>query len=81
MIVSFEKNGTLKKEEKNPMEIVQIICEKCEKIEGLSEVQANERSTVTIKVPECSHCAYIRGEKEGYEIGWKAGAKWRGRVQ
>lgn len=59
------------------MEIIQVICQKCDKIESLSEVQANERSTVTIRIPECSHCAYKRGESEGYDTGWRAGAKWR----
>lgn len=63
------------------MEIIQVICQKCSKIESLSEVQANERSTVTIRIPECSHCAYKRGESEGYDTGWRAGAKWREHVQ
>jgi hypothetical protein len=75
VIALSEKNGGI------TMEIIQVICQKCNKIESLSEVPVSERSTVTIRIPECSQCAYKRGESEGYDTGWRAGAKWRERIQ
>lgn len=61
-------------------EIIQIICDECCKVKGISELQGDERITVTVRVPQCSDCAFETGYREGYKLGYSEGylAKERG---
>lgn len=61
-------------------QIVQIHCEKCNKLANVGEVLMEEASTVTMRVLECSHCAFESGQRKGYKLGYSEGylAKERG---
>ena len=67
MNVTFERNGG------KMSQIVQIICEKCKKLEGIGQIEEDQSSTLTIRVTECISCAWDSGYSKGYNIGYSTG--------